>query len=168
MRVKYHKNRSKLTLLATLPAGLTSVLVVPTAGTAQASVGISQRMEWDAKCYGMSCNGKDPYTMECYLDPEVRTIDEFTYSAYFELRYSPGCNAAWTRVTSPTTYNTIFGQIRAYQDYPTSLNAPATLVYGVQARAGTYWTNMVSSSYWERACTSSWFNATPTTCTAPH
>jgi len=62
MRVKYRKNRSKLTLLVALIAGLTSVLVVPTAGTAQASVGISQRMGWDACAIGSTANAQAFWT----------------------------------------------------------------------------------------------------------
>lgn len=117
-------------------------------------------------CSWASCNGLDPHAMGC--DVGASTMDEFTYSAYFELRYSSTCHAVWTRVTSQVDYNTIFGQVRAYQTYPTSLNSPTYLVYGVQARAGTYWTAMVSYGYWVRSCASSWFNAVPIACTAVH
>lgn len=48
MRVKNPTWRSRLALLAALLAGLVPILAVPTASTAQASVGISQRMGWDA------------------------------------------------------------------------------------------------------------------------
>lgn len=117
-------------------------------------------------CSWTSCNGLDPQATGCAVG--ATTLDDFTYSAYFELRYSSTCQAVWTRVTSQVHYSTIFGQIRAYQTYPSSLSSPTYLVYGVQARAGTYWTAMVSYSYWVRSCASSWFNATPIVCTGVH
>ena len=118
-------------------------------------------------CSWTSCNGLDPHATGC--DVGASTMDDFTYSAYFELRYSSTCHAVWTRVTSQVTYNTIFGQIRAYQSYPTSVNSPTYLMYGVQARAGTYWTAMVSYGYWVRSCADDWFSTVaPIVCTAVH
>ena len=58
MRQKTRKSRSTPVLLAVLLAGLTSVLTLPAAGTAQASVGISQRMGWDACAVGSTANAQ--------------------------------------------------------------------------------------------------------------
>lgn len=58
MRVANRRRSSPLVLFAVLLAGLTSVLVVPAAGTAQASAGISQRMGWDACGIGSTSNAQ--------------------------------------------------------------------------------------------------------------
>ncbi|MFE9747175.1 DUF2690 domain-containing protein [Saccharothrix saharensis] len=116
-----------------------------------------------ATCYGSTCTGQDPNARGCAAD--ARTLAEYTYSARFELRYSPACHAAWTRVTSATTYNTIFAQINGYTTKPTSIGAPAARTYGAQVVAGQTWTAMVSFDYWVRGCTATWFTATPHTCT---
>lgn len=154
--MQYARSRHFLLVLLALVAALSATVL--TAAPAQAVTG----------CFGATCNGQDPHEMNCDSDPGLQTIYEFTYSARFELRYSPACKASWTRVTSPVTYNTIFGQIRAHYTYPTSLGHPTALVYGVQARAGTTWTRMVNADYWERSCVSSWFNAIPIACTGAH
>lgn len=119
-----------------------------------------------AGCNGNSCTGADPQAMGCAAD--ATTIDEFTYSARFELRYSRACNAAWTRVTSNTTYNTIFAQIRGYNSYPAGIDAPANQVYGVQVVAGQTWTRMVSYQLWVRSCHASWFTGGARGCTGVH
>jgi hypothetical protein len=113
-------------------------------------------------CTWNGCNGKDPSVQGCGND--AVTLDEFTYGARFEMRYSAACHAVWTRVTSSVHYNTIFGQIRAYQNP----SPPAVLVYGVQATEGQHWTKMVSYSYWVKTCRAVWFDADPSECTAYH
>lgn len=79
MRVRYRSRRSRLAFLAALLTGLTGLTVltgvamVPAAGTAQASSGISQRMGWDACAVGSTANAQafwnnTPYwTMGLYL-----------------------------------------------------------------------------------------------------
>jgi len=110
-----------------------------------------------AACNGSGCTGRDPQAQGC--SPDSRTIDEFTYlGARFELRYSPACFAAWTRVTSPTHFNTLFAQIRT----------DGNTVYGVQVTEGQHWTQMINFAHLVRACHAVWFDAAPNECTAFH
>lgn len=109
-----------------------------------------------AGCWGNSCTGKGPQVQGCATG--ARTIDEFSYlRVRFELRYSPRCHAAWTRVTSPQHHNTLFGQIRG-----------GGHVYGVQAVSGQSWTRMIGFNHRVRTCRAVWFNAQPNECTAWH
>ena len=83
-----------LTLLAALlvTVGLT---VVP--GAPARAVG----------CYGSGCAGKDPSAMGCASDGYTVTyvfVDRLGYMENLELRYSPACNANWSRLTA-RTYN---------------------------------------------------------------
>jgi hypothetical protein len=109
-----------------------------------------------AACYASSCTGLDPNNQGC--SPDATTWDEFTFGARFELRVSIACWAAWTRVTSPTHYNTIFGQIRSNNGK----------VYGVQATEGQHWTKMINFDNLVRSCRSGWFDGDPIECTAWH
>jgi len=107
-------------------------------------------------CSGSGCNGKDPQAQGC--SPSARTIDEFSFAGIrFEMRYSPQCFAAWTRVTNPVHSNIDFGQIRG-----------GGRVYGVQAVQGQVWTKMISFSNVVRTCRAIWFDAPAIECTASH
>lgn len=134
--------------LLTLIAGLlitVGVLVIPASPAMAAS------------CSGSGCTGKDPNAQGC--SPDARTIDEFTYlGARFELRYSPACFAAWTRVTSSTHHNTLFAQIRT----------DGNTVYGVQVTAGQNFTRMINFAHLVRSCGAAWFDASPWVCTSYH
>lgn len=108
-------------------------------------------------CTRAGCTGLDPNNQGC--SPDARTIDEFTYSgARFELRYSPACYAAWTRVTSPVHFNTLFAQIRS------SIGQ----VYGVQVLEGQGWTKMINFERLVKSCAAPWFDASPYVCTPYH
>ncbi len=115
-----------------------------------------------AGCYGSGCEGKDPGAMGC----SAYTAAEFTrYGVRYELRYSSGCRAAWTRVTSTYHSNTDFAQIGKFwcgDKYSCRYG-----VYGVQVKEGQYWTLMmgVSGGVAYRACNSSWFDGAPRVCT---
>lgn len=109
-----------------------------------------------AGCSGSGCTGKNPQVQGC--SPSAYNLDEFSYVGIrFELRYSPVCGAAWTRVTSPSHTNTIFGQIRG-----------GGHVYGVQAVDGQVWTKMISFQYFVKACRAAWFTGSAIECTAAH
>jgi len=123
-------------------------------GVAAVTVPASPAMA--ASCYASGCTGKDPQVQGC--SPDASTWDEFTYGARFELRVSITCWAAWTRVTSPVHYNTIFGQVRANNGK----------VFGVQATQGQHWTKMINFDNLVRACRSIWFDADPIECTGWH
>jgi len=110
-----------------------------------------------AACNGSGCTGHDPQAYGCSGD--ARTLDEFTdLGARYELRYSPSCFAAWTRVTSPTFFNTEFAQIRT----------DGNTVYGVQVTDGQHWTAMINFAHLVRTCNAVWFTASPTLCTNFH
>ena len=139
----------------TAAALLTAALVLP--ATPANAVG----------CYSTSCSGKDPQTMGCASDAVTRT--EISASgARFQMRYSPACNAAWTRTLSTEHFNTLFGQIISY----TCSAATASCrhgIYGAQVLEGTNWTAMWSFTYWVRTCYStSWYNSEPNGCSAAH
>jgi len=109
-----------------------------------------------AGCNANGCTGKNPQVQGC--SPTAYNLDEFSYAGIrFELRYSPACGAAWTRVTSLTHHNTVFGQIRG-----------GGYVFGVQAVEGQVWTKMISFNFFVKACRAIWFDAPAIECTAAH
>ena len=123
-------------------------------------------------CWSHGCTGKDPKLSGC--EPTSWTLDEFTDGSFrFEMRYSDGCNAVWTRVTTKAgtegwNCNTAFGQIRAYDRDDNFLFS-----YGVQAKCpgavpGIAWTEMVAFPHYVRTCEASWFEGPPRLCTNKH
>ena len=122
-----------------------------------------------ASCYDATCKGKNPSTQGCGAD--AYTMDSFVDDPlYVELRYSPACHAAWTRVSTPSgtqgaVCNTEFAQIRGYDAADVRKG-----VYGVQAVCpGQTFTVMWPFSDWVRACLSyTWFDGDPYVCTARH
>lgn len=137
-------------------------------------VGVGASPVSAAPCFGMTCNGYDPAAKGCDRAPYgATTMDSFMYGPYhyFELRYSSGCNAVWTRISVDvrgSCTSTIFGQIRGYDlNNSTSLK----ISHGVQAPCGGQkrWTKMISfSNYWVRACESGWFSGPVNVCTNKH
>lgn len=110
-----------------------------------------------AACNAGGCTGRDPQVQGC--SPSAITADEFSaFGARFELRVSYSCWAAWTRVTSPTHFNTMFAQIRNN----------GSIVYGVQVTEGQHWTKMINFDHLVRSCRAIWFDAGPTECTGFH
>ena len=142
--------------------------LVPKSDTAadpgtEAEVGIAH-----AGCYDTGCKGRNPSTSGCGGD--ARTLEEFTDGSFrVELRYSPACYAAWTRITTrsgtPGSFcNATFGQIRGYDiAYDTRKG-----VYGTQAACpGQSFTAMWPFSDGVRACVSYyWYDGEPKYCTA--
>ncbi|BCX02564.1 MAG: hypothetical protein KatS3mg053_0502 [Candidatus Roseilinea sp.] len=54
-----------------------------------------------AACYGSSCNGKDPVDEGCSgYTATYRTLTGVAGRIQVQLRYSPGCNANWSRTIS--------------------------------------------------------------------
>ena len=118
-----------------------------------------------ATCNSSTCTGKDPQAAGC--SPDARTLTEFTDGSFrVEMRYSPLCGAAWTRVSTPSGTpgwycNTVFAQIRGYNSADTF-----QLNYGTQAACpGQKWTAMISFTYYVRSCLATWFDASPYVCT---
>jgi hypothetical protein len=143
-------------------------LAADQAHSRQAKPGVSATAFSAASCYNTTCKGKDPSAQGCGAD--AYTLTEFTdWPFRVELRYSPACYAAWTRVSTPSgtpgSYcNTAFAQIRGY-DLSTDARKG---VYGVQAACpGQRYTAMWPFSDGVRACISYyWFDADPHVCTA--
>lgn len=115
-----------------------------------------------AGCYGASCTGRDPQAMGC--SSGARTLDSFPVGGVlFELRYSPACNAAWTRANGGPA-NQFFAQIRG--SLSQSGYGPAI---GTQVTTSSDWTGMYSYGLWVRACYSYYGETgTSTTCTVSH
>ncbi|QMU77974.1 DUF2690 domain-containing protein [Streptacidiphilus sp. PB12-B1b] len=49
-------------------------------------------------CTGRSCNGADPQTMLCGVEPQTLADFQTRTGAGIEVRYKPQCQAAWARV----------------------------------------------------------------------
>lgn len=119
-----------------------------------------------AKCYNITCKGKNPRTEGC--ESGTKTIEEFTRSYYrVELRYSANCFAAWARISTASgtpgdACNAAFGQIRGYDSADKRKG-----VYGVQAICpGSTYTRMWPFGDYVRACLSyDWFTGDPDSCT---
>ncbi|MEW2633283.1 DUF2690 domain-containing protein [Streptomyces sp. NPDC048389] len=51
-----------------------------------------------AKCVDFECRNKDAQRMDCHIGVWTAAAEKVG-SSYLELRYSPGCRAAWARIT---------------------------------------------------------------------
>jgi transcriptional regulator with XRE-family HTH domain len=51
-----------------------------------------------AKCVDFECRNKDAQRMDCHIGVWTAAAERVG-SSYLELRYSPGCRAAWARIT---------------------------------------------------------------------
>jgi transcriptional regulator with XRE-family HTH domain len=51
-----------------------------------------------AKCVDFECRNKDAQRMDCHIGVWTAAAEKIG-SSYLELRYSPGCRAAWARIT---------------------------------------------------------------------
>jgi hypothetical protein len=51
-----------------------------------------------AKCVDFECRNKDAQRMDCHIGVWTAAAERIGRS-YLELRYSPGCRAAWARIT---------------------------------------------------------------------
>lgn len=147
--------RRFVTVLTTMAIAAATILTISPPAVAEPAAAAAA-----VGCRAESCTGKSPYTQGC--GATARTIDEFTYAGVrFELRYSPACRAAWTRVTAPRHSNTLFGQIRG-----------GGHVYGVQAKidrdGNQHSTRMIGTNHRVRTCRAVWFNARPNECTPFH
>ena len=119
-------------------------------------------------CTSHGCTGKDPQEMGCAADAKTLAhfVDDPQGWVYIELRHSSRCNAAWTRISvsrsAPVTLcNVTFGQIRAYDRYDTFQFSK-----GRQCDEGTRrWTQMISFTWYVRACVAEWFDGRPEKCT---
>ncbi|MCQ4079773.1 XRE family transcriptional regulator [Streptomyces sp. RB6PN25] len=54
-------------------------------------------------CTGMSCNGRDPGTALCGVEPQTLLHVQTPAGAGLEIRYNPVCRAAWARVWNAPT-----------------------------------------------------------------
>lgn len=106
-----------------------------TVGTGIASIPLTS-------CYGDDCADEDPVMQGC--DNDAQTIETATNyrDADWELRYSPTCNAAWTRVTSNTPLD---GYAHAVgYNCEDADETCVNWVESVSIPAGRSWTKMIS------------------------
>ncbi len=121
-----------------------------------------------SSCWSWGCDGKDPAYYHCSSD--AYTLSHFYYApVYYELRYSPKCGAAWTRMKNERSYslNTDVGMINTYN----CLAAKPYCRVGHFARqvgGGTTWTKMMAvkpnTGRWFRPCMSYHANTYPDYC----
>jgi Protein of unknown function (DUF2690) len=107
-------------------------------------------------CYATTCTGVDPQTSGCSKD--ARNIDEHSSGGglvVYELRYSPTCYAAWTRIKAGpgvTNGGGVYGQILGF-DCGTADTTCLQVIEGRQALDNEVtWTRMISFTYWVRSC----------------
>jgi hypothetical protein len=126
-----------------------------------------------ASCYLTSCNDRDPQAMGC-SNSATQIIHEFTYySGRFQLRYSPTCNAMWSRVsnpagTPPTSCNDEWISLQVLRNNQVIYQ----LIVQTPCGPGVGWTPMFGSftagaNYdYVRTCVHRvWYTEPPTACT---
>lgn len=104
-----------------------------------------------AYCQGAGCNNQNPRTTGC--DQDARPLESFYYGNFFvELRYSPRCYAAWTRISGGNPQQgCIGGWTRT--NFGVLQGSPGGKQDMVCARDGyTFYTRMLDYHLWVRAC----------------
>ncbi|ADG76480.1 hypothetical protein Cfla_3609 [Cellulomonas flavigena DSM 20109] len=127
-----------------------------------------------AGCWLTSCNDRDPQAMGCSTS-STYSPHEFTYmNSRFELRYSPNCNAMWSRVTNPsytppTSCNDTWISLQVLRNN----RLIHQLIVQTPCGPGVGWTPMFGSftagaNYdYVRTCVHRvWYTSAPTACTA--
>ena len=148
------RSRSLVLLLTAMFIAALSVIGTPPASAA-------------GTCYNGTCRGLDPSTTYA---PDGRlcstgavTKTEFSTSNHrVEMRYSPHCQAVWTRITSRVSNvcNTEFGQIVTYT--PQRVYAYSTGVQASCSAGGSGYSNMSPfDGVLVRSCIGVWYNAQP-------
>ncbi len=106
-----------------------------------------------ASCVWAACNGRDPGAAGCGAG--ARTLERFADGPFLvELRYSPRCHAAWTRIGGGVAEHSCngwtpsdFGVLDGSGD-----RRSVAVSAEVCAVGGTSYTTMLSFHYWVRAC----------------
>lgn len=96
-----YRQRASLVGMTVLLAVVAGMLAVATPASA-ATRGSEQTVQ---ACSGSACDGRDPAV---YCQSDARTVESIRLGqALLELRYSPGCRAAWARISNAgyNTYN---------------------------------------------------------------
>lgn len=111
-----------------------------------------------ATCFGSACAGADPQATGCYSDGQIKDARDFHEDGLdlvIQLRYSPTCNAFWTRAVAGTGLSYDFGNTHYAQMRGYSPSNSSSLYYryytGIQ-RGTTTWTKMIPASYWGESC----------------
>lgn len=94
--------RAVVTILATAAAcGGLAVLVAADPWSRPA--GHPSSAVFHVGCTGVACNGHDPQTALCGVEPDTVLHRQVPAGIGLEIRYSPTCRAAWARVWNVTT-----------------------------------------------------------------
>jgi len=136
------RTRRLVAVLAMLVAAVSSTLVVASPALA-------------ASCYATSCNYLDPQTNGCNTGAQTKQAINPEPPYTVDLRYSPGCYAAWARVTGGLTgypkYHYLKLQVWSAQTGGTLLRVETK--YIEQTVAGqSQWTAMHTFGNWVQAC----------------
>lgn len=124
------------------------VVAVLAAATGACTINSSAAM---AYCSSAACNGKDPHATAC--DQDAKPLDSFRYGNFFvELRYSPRCYAAWTRISGGNPNQGCIGGWTA-RNMGVIEGSPAGVgPYYICAQGYTYYTQMIDFHRWVRSC----------------
>lgn len=128
-----------------------------------------------ASCYNGTCRGLDPESSGCNVPSAgVYTLDNFTDGRFYvELRYSPLCQAVWTRITATSGTPGHYCNLQFAQTVTYTWEGRFAYQTGTQANcSGTRraWTAMSPfDGVLVKACVNHvWATATPEICTAAH
>lgn len=137
--------RRMAAVLALLVAGITPTLVVATPAQAYG-------------CYGASCNYLDPQTNGCSTGAQdLQSINPEPWYVV-QLRYSPGCYAAWARVESRLAggggpqYHYLKLQVWSARTGGTLLRTETRHIGELPGSGNAVWTAMSSYNNWVQAC----------------
>lgn len=95
-----------LSAVAFLVTGAGGANDSPAAGPTR-SPSPSRELPAGVRCTGEGCIGKDPESMGCGGQYAETVSDALLGGAYFEVRYSAVCSAAWARVTDAASGDTL-------------------------------------------------------------
>jgi uncharacterized membrane protein len=173
------RRRALLYVGAVVAAVLSSSVAALPAQAGSTSGAAATAVAAKPKCYGSTCNGKDPQTMGCAAD--ATSLEDviggsdpnWPKSDRIELRWSPKCQAVWTRQTN-RTYSSVAtsGALAWYSCYEATTSCRIGIYrvkQDVASRGDVGWTNMRDFSHnWYRACLGAMSGSGFAFCTAAH
>jgi hypothetical protein len=84
-------------------------------------------------CFNNTCNGLDPAAAGCEADAYTVSTGAIGGYGTVAVRYSPGCSAAWARVSSNAPYY-LSAQITRSSPFYTTQAASPTATYSLRSR----------------------------------
>ncbi|WP_335972951.1 DUF2690 domain-containing protein [Streptomyces sp. CA2R106] len=83
---------------AALGCGVTAVVLRAQPAKAAAARATPSATTFHVGCTSSACDGRDPGTMLCGVEPETLLQTQTPAGAGAEIRYNPLCRAAWARL----------------------------------------------------------------------